>query len=57
MKYSALRIIRWQELHQLEEEIEQICDARERDAQTRLLEQILEKINAYDAHVMKYRAG
>lgn len=55
MKHSALRIIRWQELHQLEEEIEQICDARERDAQTRLLEQILEKINAYDAHVMKYR--
>ena len=43
MKHSALRIIRWQELHQLEEEIEQICDARERDAQTRLLEQILEK--------------
>ncbi len=42
------------ELHQLEEEIEKISDAQERETRTQLIEQIVEKITDYDVHVREY---
>ena len=48
------RIMNLKELHQLEDEIEQIPDFQEREARFRLLEQIMEKVTDYDVHVREY---
>ena len=44
MESIIFRIMDLKELHQLEEEIEQMSDAKERKARLELLEQIMEKI-------------
>lgn len=54
MESIIFRIMNLKELHQLEEEIEKMSDAQERDARTRLIEQIVEKITDYDVHVREY---
>lgn len=54
MESIIFRIMNLKELHQLEEEIEKMSDAQEREARTRLIEQILEKITDYDVHVREY---
>jgi len=48
------RIMNLKGLHQLEEEIEQMNDAEERNARAELIEQIMEKITDYDVHVREY---
>lgn len=54
MESIIFRIMNLKELHQLEEEIEKISDTQEREARTKLIEQIVEKITDYDVHVRKY---
>ena len=54
MESILFRIMNLQELHQLKDEIEQIGDAQEREARTRLVGQIMEKITDYDVHVREY---
>lgn len=54
MESIMFRIMNLKELHQLEEEIEQIDDVQEREARTILVEQIMEKITDYDVHVREY---
>lgn len=54
MESIIFRIMNLKELHQLEEEIEKMSDSQEREARTRLIEQILEKITDYDVHVREY---
>lgn len=48
------RIMNLKELHQLEEEIDQMDDAKEKEARSQLIEQIMEKITDYDVHVREY---
>lgn len=54
MESIIFRIMNLKELHKLEEEIEKMSDAQEREARTRLIEQIVEKITDYDVHVREY---
>lgn len=54
MESILFRIMNLQELHQLEDEIEQMDDVREREARTRLIDQIMERITDYDVHVREY---
>ncbi len=54
MESIIFRIMDLKELHQLEEEIEQMSDAKERKARLELLEQIMEKITDYDVHIREY---
>lgn len=54
MESIIFRIMNLKELHQLQEEIEQMSDAKEREARTRLIEQIMEKITDYDVHIREY---
>ena len=48
------RIMNLKELHQLEEEIDQMDDAKEKEARSQLIEQIMEKITDYDVHAREY---
>ena len=54
MESILFRIMNLNELHQLEEEIEQLTDENERNVRTQLVEQILEKVTDYDVHVREY---
>ena len=54
MESIMFRIMNLKGLHQLDEEIEQISDAEEKEARTKLIEQIMEKITDYDVHVREY---
>lgn len=54
MESIIFRIINMQGLHQLEDEIEQIADVQEREARTRFVEQIIEKITDHDVHIREY---
>jgi len=54
MESIMFRIMNLQEFHQLQNETEQMSDAKEKEARTRLLEQIMEKITDYDVHVREY---
>lgn len=54
MESIMFRIMNLKELHKLEEEIEQISDVEEKEARTKLIEQIMEKITDYDVHVREY---
>ena len=48
------RIMNLKGLHQLEDEIEQMSDVEERNARTKLIEQIMEKVTDYDVHIREY---
>lgn len=52
MESIMFRIMNLKELHQLEEEIDQMDDAKEKEARSQLIEQIMEKITDYDVHVV-----
>lgn len=54
MESIMFRIMNLKELHQLEEEIDQMDDAKEKEARSQLIEQIMEKITDYDVHVRGY---
>ena len=54
MESIMFRIMNLKELHQLEEEIDQMDDAKEKKARSQLIEQIMEKITDYDVHVREY---
>ena len=54
MESIMFRIMNLKELHQLEEEIDQIDDATEKEARTQLIEQIMAKITDYDVHIRGY---
>ena len=54
MESIIFRIMNMKELHQLEEEIEQMEDAQERETRIQLIEGIIEKITDYDVHVREY---
>ena len=54
MESIMFRIMNVKALHQLEDEIEQMEDAQEREIRTQLIEQIMEKITDYDVHVREY---
>lgn len=54
MESILFRIMNLQELHQLEDEIEQMDDEQEREARSRLIDQIMERITDYDVHVREY---
>ena len=54
MESIMFRIMNVKALHQLEDEIEQMEDAQEREIRTQLIEQIIEKITDYDVHVREY---
>ena len=54
MESIMFRIMNLKELHQLEEEIDQMDDAKEKEARSQLIEQIMEKITDYDVHVREY---
>ena len=54
MESIMFRIMNLKELHQLEEEIEQMSDVKEREARLKLLDQIMEKITDYDVHIREY---
>jgi len=54
MESIIFRIMNLKELHKLEEEIEKMSDPQEREARTRLIEQIVERITDYDVHVREY---
>jgi len=54
MESIMFRIMNLQELHKLEDEIEQIGDVQERETRTMLVEQIMESISNYDIHVREF---
>ena len=54
MESIMFRIMNLKGLHQLEEEIEQMNDVAEKEARTKLIEQIMDKITDYDVHVREY---
>ena len=54
MESIMFRIMNVKALHQLEDEIEQMEDAQEREIRTQLIERIMEKITDYDVHVREY---
>ena len=54
MESIIFRIMNLNELHKLEEDIEKMSDPQEREARTRLIEQIVERITDYDVHVREY---
>ena len=54
MESIMFRIMNLNELHKLQEEIENISDSAERDARTALIDGITEKVTEYDVHIRNY---
>ncbi len=54
MESIALKIVNFNELDRLEEEIEQLQDAHEKEIRKQLLDSIWDKISDYDAHILNY---
>lgn len=54
MESIALKIVNINALDQLEKEIEQLPDAREKEIRKQFLEAIWDKISDYDAHILDY---
>lgn len=54
MESIVFRILKFEELGKLEEEIDKLGDLAEREARSKLIEDIIDKIGEYDLHIRKY---